>query len=130
MTDSSGSKISRITIAGLEDIGYKVDYSQADLYTANDMDPSCRCNGTSAQRHLWMADSDNCKPAKRRLSDEGRRKAMQHGKRILAERKQRRMSRSASGRTSNNIVSVGHEAVSVLYREGNEIYSVMVKYDS
>jgi len=46
MSYSGGSKISRITIAALEDIGYTVDYSQADAYTANDMDPSCLCNGT------------------------------------------------------------------------------------
>jgi len=75
-------------------------------------------------------DSNNCEPARCHLSDEGLHKAFQHGKRILAERRQRHMSSSMSDRTSNNIVSVGHEAVSVLYREGNEIYSVMVKYDS
>jgi len=35
--------LSRITIAGLEDIGFTVDYSQADAYTVNDLDPSCVC---------------------------------------------------------------------------------------
>ena len=36
--------LSRITIASLDELGYDVDYDQADAYPASLLDPSCSCN--------------------------------------------------------------------------------------
>jgi hypothetical protein len=37
--------LSEITIAGLEDLGYEVDRSVADPFSASDLNPACVCNG-------------------------------------------------------------------------------------
>jgi hypothetical protein len=41
-------KVSAVTIGGMQDLGYVVDYGAAEGYTTADLSSSCRCN----RRHL------------------------------------------------------------------------------
>jgi hypothetical protein len=54
-TREAPSKVSALTLAALEDIGYVVDYFGVE-FTASDLDPSCRCNSNrafSSWLRLW-----------------------------------------------------------------------------
>ena len=42
--NEGSNPMSRVTIGGLEDLGYDVDYTNAGAYTKEDIDPSCFCN--------------------------------------------------------------------------------------
>jgi Leishmanolysin len=42
--NDGSNPLSRITVGGLEDLGYVVDYSNAGAYTRDNIDPSCLCN--------------------------------------------------------------------------------------
>lgn len=42
--------LSRITIAGLEDLGYTVDYRTADEFTSDDLDDKCQCTTRASTR--------------------------------------------------------------------------------
>jgi len=41
--DSGSMPLSRLTVAGLEDLGYEVDYSEADPYDYADLNTTCVC---------------------------------------------------------------------------------------
>jgi hypothetical protein len=45
--DDETHPLSRITIAGLGDLGYTVDYTTADPYTVDNLDDSCHCVKTT-----------------------------------------------------------------------------------
>ncbi|CAB9521194.1 zinc metalloendopeptidase [Seminavis robusta] len=105
--------LSRVTIAGLEDLGYSVDYSKAETYVCStSMGSSCVCTCNSKRSLLDVIDGavreieigpdgdaqnvdDNRDPETgdfkvRRLSAEGRSAAMSFGKSILASRSEER----------------------------------------
>lgn len=69
--------LSVLTLAGLEDIGYSVDYSAADSYGAADMDGSCVCR----RRHTRLLMRA---PMSGRLRESDVGRAQEFGKRILA----------------------------------------------
>lgn len=48
--NSSTYPLSRISIAGLQDLGYTVDYRQAERFTSDDIHSSCRCNNNNRNR--------------------------------------------------------------------------------
>ena len=48
--NQSGHPLSRISIAGLDDLGYTVDYSTADTYTVDDLDETCQCTTKPSTR--------------------------------------------------------------------------------
>lgn len=111
--------ISRLTIAGLEDLGYQVDYSQAEAYSAANMNAKCRCNNR-VRRNLF-AEQKNA-TSQRRLSDEGWQNAIEHGQRILDLNREQI---SIVPETST-VRDIGGDVVFVLYHEDDSIYSVMV----
>lgn len=127
MTSAAGSVLpfSRLTIAGLEDLGYEVDYSQADPFTASDMNPQCRCNNRVRQRFLEEEIPEdgvfNLGGHERRLSDEGREEAIAYGKEVLAKNRE-----DMPIAPSDDAVDVGGEIVFIIYMEQGVIYSVMV----
>jgi hypothetical protein len=45
---NDGLEISRMTVGSLEDIGYEVDYNQADPFPVTLLDPSCVCSSVQA----------------------------------------------------------------------------------
>lgn len=145
-------ELSSITSAGLEDLGYTVDSTKTDPYTAANMDPSCVCD-TNLQEEkninskgpamIKLSDllheqqlapkleknfprrngaRNLSKKSSRRLSDEGWDKAFAYGKALLV----------ANSHTpkrinlSSNMKYIGDMFVSVLYIEDGEIFAVEV----
>jgi len=84
--------LSRLTIAGLEDLGYTVDYSTADAFGVGDLNlavcPLCslpRQLRSVGSRQLGV-DEGLAKP--RKLKDSVRMEAVQYGLALLQEEKQ------------------------------------------
>lgn len=152
---SSGSlPISRVTVGSMEDMGYEVDYSAADPFTAADLGPSCRCNAVQAGETLRLDDSSKITSQsltggqdesstqilqrasigetkqlgrggrRRKLSDVGRTKAFEYGELILLERK---IKRKSIAEENDSVIYVGDQIVVVLYEEDGELYGVEVR---
>ena len=149
--------LSRITIAGLEDLGYTVDYSQAQTYTCStEMDASCVC-ACSSRRALFdgavrpiddttgneedrmemeeieevLSQQPKRRKNHRRLSDEGREAAIAQGKSLLESRKQERSATSYSLLNSEGDggVYIGDQVINILYMEDGHIFDVLVVSD-
>jgi hypothetical protein len=125
MTSAAGSSLpfSRITIGGLEDLGYEVNYNAADPFTASDMNPECRCNNVVRRRFLQDGDDGvhNIGGHDRRLSDEGRGTATTYGREVLARNREQ-----LPLAPSPDSIDIGGEIVFIIYMEQGVIYSVMV----
>ena len=112
---SQGGKLlfSSITLAGLEDLGYKVDYAQADPFLKSDLSPSCVCTpGNLAPEENPQDYGGNV------LGSEGRASAIAFGKSLLA--------------TYAEAESLGANrsgVLFILYRENGVAYSIMVTAD-
>lgn len=148
---SSGAMpISRVTIGSLEDMGYEVDYSAADPFTAADLSPSCTCTNLEEGATLKLDDSSKIssqslvanqtaimqRPAiqntkqlgkgrRRKLSDTGRTKAFEYGEMLLLERKIKR--KNIIVQENDSLLYVGDRIVTVLYEEEGELYGVEVR---
>lgn len=150
---SSGAMpISRVTVASMEDMGYEVDYSAADPFTAADLGPSCKCNNLEAGKTLRLEGSSMIssqsqagtqdknatvmeRPTiagtkqlgsgrRRKLSDVGRTHAFEYGEMLLLERK---MKRKNIVQENDSVLYVGDRIVVVLYEEEGELYGVEVR---
>ena len=142
---AGGTALSPVTLGGLEDIGYEVDYTQADPLLASDLDPQCVCStpvmeeptmykvsdlfpglsiGTKYAHHVRNRDQKPMKPPNRQLlSTRGRRLAMEYGKRLLRAEANKR--RPATDNPEDSIF-VGDRFVRVLYAEAGETHAVEV----
>ena len=109
--------LSALTIATLQDLGYSVDYSEADLYTAAFMNPGCVCN----RRRLGHSHAQSTTPKRRKLSKEGEQAAVAYGAAHIAQ-------------VQTQTEDVGPDlelnpTVFVMYAEGDEIHGVHVVPD-
>ena len=121
--------LSPITLAGLEDLGFPVDYSKADSFSSKDVSDSCKCDGRKLRGETRALTS-----TRRRLSDEGQLAAERFGKLILGMRR----ATSAMFRHGDDIgmhavdesstlqQDVGGQVLIVLYEEDGDVYSVDV----
>jgi hypothetical protein len=116
---TSNFELSRMTVGGLDDLGYCVNYDQADYYDASDLNPSCACTARVRQLEGTGSDTDGEPKRRRKLSDEGWDTAVAYGLGQLENRAQYR----SSGGSSDYI---GIEILMVLFEENGEIYSVVV----
>jgi hypothetical protein len=137
--------LSRLTIATLQDLGYKdVDYSQADPYTADDLSPSCRCNNGRSLRSNTVAKAEQIEPndntnsfnnnndknyirknsMHRELSEEGRKYATNFGIKILKEEQEQEQQNKAT--TASVTIKNGRNSIIVLYWENDRIHDVHV----
>ena len=114
--------VSRLTIAGLEDLGYKVDYSRADKYGVANLNTNCRCNNR-VRRNLFSGhyNQSSVKGSERRLSQEGRLSAINYGQQILDETREQ-----ISLMPDSNVMDIGGDIIYVLYQENDAIFNVMV----
>jgi hypothetical protein len=123
--------LSRITIGSLEDIGYHVNYNEADAFTRNDVSPSCLCNRRllehGAVRYLRSTadDAEAPRPGARRLSEEARQVAANYGLGVLEQR-----SRSHHVAVPEGAEYVGDRLMAVLVKDGDSIFSVVVRRDA
>ena len=139
--------VSRLTIAGLEDLGYEVNYNEAEPFDAKHMDSSCLCSKNRVRRRTTSDATEGSErlpqeessvvvggnntsgvyPSQRReLSEEGRSSATSFGKDILA---MRRNSMSLFP-TPDEVYYLGEEIVFVLFEENGTLHSVVVTSDS
>jgi hypothetical protein len=134
--------LSRVTIGGLEDLGYSVDYSFADSYTASALGPGCSCrrrlskNGESFLLRASGTSSNDPKSRRRmQLSEEARQYALEQGLKFLQQYSSRIPAGAVASVTNqsatdekNGVRYIGDQMVSVLVRDGpdGDIYSVHV----
>ena len=109
--------LSRLTIGTLEDLGYSVDYSQADPYTASDMNPGCVCN----RRRLGQSHAQWMTPKRRKLSQEGEQAVIAYGESLIAEAEAQEMDLGPDLALDPTVF--------VLYAEGDQIHGVHVVAD-
>ena len=110
--------LSRLTIAAVEDLGYKVNYDVANAFDGSNT-PCCK-NGTGA------AQSTQNKPT---LSDVGRDAAVAYGQNILRERQGQLPDEDAALLLEDDdtrVMYVGNKLVSVLIMEDGIIFEVFV----
>jgi Leishmanolysin len=131
--------LSRLTVATLEDIGYTVNYAEADPYTVADMNRNCVCKNSKKIRNrdlsivkpieiLTNKTNSSMSGTKRMLSNEGLQHAIAHGKKYLLAARKRYHSNPAG--TLSGLTSVGSDFISVIYKDGeNGIFSVIVTLD-
>jgi Leishmanolysin len=130
--------LSRITIASLDDLGYDVDYTNADNYTSNNLNPNCRCRRrrnlmNMAHGETYQFDYQVSGEQRRRLSDEAYDMATLYGTKILSDRQ-------ASGSlfvnnsfiidTNPDIQYVGDKVIVVFVMENDNIFDVTVRADA
>lgn len=118
---TGNTPISRITIGALEDLGYGVDYSKADPFTAADLDPACSCVRRRNLRVLQNQGNNGKKDAPPGLSKKGEEQAIQFGYGILAENLAKEYPEAP-----DNLTDKGQEFVIVFFYEDGHIYSLRV----
>ena len=102
-------KLSRLTVATLEDLGYLVNYNGADRFSASDLPRSCRCNrrlGGGGDSALGARP-----PTQRKLSAAevaSKSAALTFGQEVLRE--------SNAEQATGDLRNVGSEIISVFYR--------------
>jgi len=117
--------LSRITVATLEDIGYTVDYNEADSYTSTDLDPSCICDRRDRSLSVNVGDAKYGRDLIDTRDFAIRSKAIKFGEEILQER----IDDTVSGRIASKGESVSN-TLSVLYRKHDgSIGDVIVSID-
>ena len=109
--------LSALTIATLQDLGYSVDYSQAEFYTAAYMDPGCVCN----RRRLGHSHAQSTTPKRRKLSKEGEQAAVAYGAARITEVQAKNMDLGSDLELNPTVF--------VMYAEGDEIHGVHVVPD-
>lgn len=109
----AGSKplLSRITIGSLQDLRYVVDCSKADPYTISNMAATCTCNRRDRSlRNMLHGQTFQFQQLREAAMDFG------HS-----------LDRLRSDGTS---IYVGDQVVSVLIRDGDEIYGAIVRKEA
>lgn len=134
--------LSRISVGSLQDLGYKVNYAKADPFDRSDLGSTCTCRRNRISRrtlldmrhgetlHLGLLRRGKMNKRRRRLRDDTRNAAIGHGRRILASREISSKDRTLLLNTNSGITYVGDMVVSVLVRQGNDIFGVAVRRDS
>jgi Leishmanolysin len=121
--------ISRVTIASMEDLGYEVNYGDAEPYSDVEINILCLIgcktrrlsgvNDTSKVNDPLNITSISASRQRRRpLSDEGYAHVVQHGLDVLAQE------------TNTSTNEPKNHTMYILYKEENELYSVPVHLQS
>lgn len=137
MTASAGESgipqpLSRITIASLADLGYSVNYDKADEYSVTS---SVSCPNTRARRNAISRNKSTRHPngtkerqvrqTQSKLSDEGRKAALEYGNKVLAEAKENKPETIPEG-----LLYTSDQYVNVVYQEQGDIFFVDVRSEN
>lgn len=110
-----GPSLSRITIGSLQDLGFQVDYGQADFLNPSRLDSNCcEIANLSSERSFTPG-----------LSASGQAEALAFGLEVLTENQIRINQNLVPG--NEDLIDVGGSVVSVLIMEGGVIYDVIVR---
>ena len=121
--DSGGMELSRVTIGSLEDLGYIVDYSQADNYTSSHIAESCLCDPSLASHGNLRTEKKPNK--KRKLSDKGQKQAVEFGQKHLKDMEKHSKTHDKVIQDSP-VLFVADQVVSVLFVENGLVHAVEV----
>lgn len=123
--NTGGQELSRVTIAGLEDLGYVVDYGRATPFPANLLAPSCVCNANANLRAEISFEKGRA--AEKKVNEAARRNAINYGLSSLKSNRAAAMNPASSDRRS---VFLGDKVIIVLYWADEQVQSVVVRSDS
>jgi len=124
--------MSRVTIGSLDDMGYTVDYAQADVYDESDLGPGCTCGRRErsvleASQHGETRQLGRGHPTTKpqKLSETMRQHAIDVGTSILRNRSVP----SRGQKVPEKATWVGNKAISIVVAadDGDGIFSVVVK---
>lgn len=130
--DFGANPLSRVTVASLEDIGFEVNYDNAEAFTAADLDPSCICDRRKLLGHGNVR-SLTKSTRKRELREDLRQYAIEYGLKVLND--SAIANRNAwAGATFNERTSsakkvkyIGDQVIAVLMRQDDdEFFGVVV----
>ena len=131
----SSQPLSPITLASLEDLGYSVDYSTADKFSADDINRNCLCRRRNRNIRALSTSYGDKPNTRRRLSEAGEQAAISFGQAIMSERNAESAFRIAGDEITEHSVfdsslqDFGLKGLIVLYEEDDQIYSVDVYSD-
>lgn len=120
-TTPGPDRSSRITIASLEDLGYEVQYDQAEAFTRDDLNATCTCD----ERRRRLA-PETLVDTTGQAKDETLQYAREAGMQFLVENA---LSRSANP-DEEDVIYVGDKVVAVVIEEDGQIFDVTVHADS
>jgi hypothetical protein len=131
--DDRKNPLSRITIASLEDMGYRVDYSKADPFTRDDINPSCLCRRRTLMEMMHgethaLGPRASGAQNRRRISEDAYNIALNYGRQQLAER----ASLDASSTTTSALrddANLESRVISVMVEDNGSIFGVVVRAD-
>jgi hypothetical protein len=119
--------LSRVTVGSLEDIGYTVDYKQAQEFTASDLNPSCVCQRRlehGEMHFLRSSTREQDAPRRHRLSKEKQQKAVEHGLKILDAR----AAKGPPHKLPTGVEYVGDKVIAVLIHDDiGAVHGVLVR---
>lgn len=113
----AGPSLSAVTIGAMQDLGYVVDFSQAESLDGDDLDDSCRCD-------LPGGREQDVEPLPQ-LSEAGLAAAVEFGLKVLDQREVE-MSQNLMP-LADGYIDISAEVISVMYMEDGEIFDVIVK---
>jgi Leishmanolysin len=126
-SDSMRSPLSRLSIAAVQDLGYNVDYSRANPFGREQLDPLCTC----PKRRRLGSFNDSTKRngrrrRRRRLSEAAHALAVQAGLDYL----QGNRAVADAADAIPGLRYVGDTIVSVLVADHGNVYGVLVRVDN
>lgn len=124
MTATRGTQpslISNVTIALLEDLGYKVDYSQAATYTRDDLAAFCVCDGNDGSTRMLQEQKEESPPLERPpISDRGRLMAIEY-----AQKELKRMNQIAASYMMKSNATVAVPGMTVMFVDSDGVAQSM-----
>lgn len=118
--NTGDTELSRVTIAGLEDLGYVVDYSSATPFPASLLAPGCVCN---AESNL-IAEMPSAAGKVRSLQSEAAEQyAIDYGRSRLKSNR----AVTISATTDQSSIYMGDKVIIVLYWADEQVQSVVVR---
>jgi hypothetical protein len=120
-------KISRVTLASLEDLGYVVNYTAADPYGPSDIGTCAGCNGN---RNLKGNGSNEMKKSSSCHSGIVHERAVRHGRKMLRDVHDHHIEQTKTKPTPKGLIFTGNQRVTVMYQhEDGTLCSVLVPAD-
>ena len=120
LTQGRVASLSALTIAGIEDLGYSVDYNAADPYNEDSLDPACCTGASDLQPEIAL------QKGKVASSNKAKDKAIEYGKKLLSTRSRMQLLSDEVHQADDSPIYVGDRVVMVFYRHDGHLFEVRV----
>ena len=122
MGDVVGGYLSAVTIGAMEDLGYQVDYDEADLYGFDKLDKKCSKDVCKKQKRFLGVRGSAWSDRNLNEDSEAKKEAEKKGKDYM-----KKLSKERPMEDPEGLSYVGDKLVVVLYEENDAIRSLVVK---